>query len=120
MLPTMDVESEWIVESRMWSFPTLQRGDLVTFTSPLDPTRLVCKRLIGLPGDIVCVDPTGRYAPSTEHVVVPKGHIWVSGDNMLLSRDSREHGPVPAGLIRGKFIGRVSQASSSDITLNAF
>lgn len=111
MLPTMEVEDELIVENRMVSIQSLQRGDLVTFMSPLDPTRGVCKRIIGFPGDIICVDPTGKYAPSTEHVVVPKGHIWVSGDNMSWSRDSREYGPIPVGLIKGKFIGRVSQAS---------
>lgn len=111
----MDVEGEMIIENRMVSPESLQRGDLVTFLSPLDPSRPVCKRLIGLPGDIVCVDPTGKYAPSTEHVVVPKGHIWVSGDNMDWSRDSRSYGPVPFGLIKGKFVGRVIHTSYIDV-----
>ncbi|GAW09352.1 signal peptidase I family protein [Lentinula edodes] len=57
--------------------------------------------------DVVCVDPTGLKAPSTEHVLVPKGHIWICGDNMTHSRDSRDYGPVPIALIRSKLFARV-------------
>lgn len=35
-------------------------------------------------------------------VQVPEGHVWVAGDNMSYSRDSRFFGPLPMGLIRGK------------------
>jgi inner membrane protease subunit 1 len=35
-------------------------------------------------------------------VQVPEGHVWVSGDNLPYSRDSRFHGPLPMALIRGK------------------
>jgi inner membrane protease subunit 1 len=86
---------------------TLKRGQLVTFTSPIDPGRAVCKRLAGLPGDIICVDPTGEKAASTEHVVVPRGHIWVAGDNASASRDSRDYGPVHMSLVRGTMWARV-------------
>lgn len=107
MLPTMSASGECVVERRWIDRTRLARGDLVTFISPLDPMRVVCKRLIGLPGDIICVDPTGQMAPSTEHVVVPKGHFWMSGDNAELSRDSRQYGPVPMALIKGKLVARV-------------
>ena len=33
---------------------------------------------------------------------VPPGHCWLVGDNLTISRDSRDFGPVPLGLIRGK------------------
>ncbi|KAJ6574822.1 signal peptidase I family protein [Mycena capillaripes] len=110
MLPTLANEGEVVIENR-WSHRvnpgSLQRGDLVTFRSPLDRNRIVCKRVIGFPGDIICVDPTGERAPSTEHVVVPTGHIWVMGDNAAYSRDSRHYGPVSMGLIRGKLYARI-------------
>jgi len=86
---------------------SLERGDLVTLVSPLDPSRIICKRVLGLPGDIVCVDPTGRKAPSTEHVVVPRGHVWLIGDNATHARDSRDYGPVSKALIRGKIVARI-------------
>jgi inner membrane protease subunit 1 len=111
MLPTMAESGEMVLNDRLTYtlFPSsLRRGDLLVFTSPLDPTRTVCKRIVGLPGDVVCVDPTGVFAPSTEHVIVPQGHVWVVGDNMAYSRDSRMYGPVPMGLIKGRLIARVS------------
>ena len=39
-----------------------------------------------------------------EHTVVPKGHVWLLGDNPDESIDSRHYGPVPIGLIQGKAI----------------
>jgi len=36
---------------------------------------------------------------------IPKGHCWVEGDNAHLSRDSRDFGPVPLGLINGVVVG---------------
>lgn len=38
---------------------------------------------------------------------VPKGHVWVQGDNIYASRDSRQFGPVPYGLIQGRIFCRV-------------
>lgn len=115
MVPTMAVTGEWVLETRWISAKKLSRGDLVTYVSPLDPSRVVCKRLIGLPGDVVCVDPTGTAAPSTEHVVIPKGHVWLAGDNAEASRDSRTYGPVSMSLIKGKLVARVSNSTYSRV-----
>lgn len=111
MIPTLGVSGEYALENRFTPrfFPDrIKRGDLVVLKSPIMPERIVCKRILGLPGDIVCVDPTGEYAPSTEHVVVPIGHMWISGDNAPLSRDSRVYGPVSMSLIESKLLLRVS------------
>lgn len=111
MEPTIGDRGECVIEDRLsytlFGRP-IARGDLVTLRSPLDPYRMVCKRVLGLAGDVVCVDPTGQFAPSTEHVIVPRGHIWISGDNAAMSRDSRTYGPVSVGLITGKIYARVS------------
>jgi inner membrane protease subunit 1 len=104
MLPTIEVDHDVILEVRLpftLGWANVQRGALITYESPIVPGRKVCKRVVGLPGDIVCVDPTGKLAPSTEHVVVPRGHVWVAGDNAALSRDSRHHGPLPLTLVGG-------------------
>ena len=35
---------------------------------------------------------------------MPQGHCWVVGDNLSVSRDSRDYGPVPIGLVTGKVL----------------
>jgi len=38
-------------------------------------------------------------------IQVPEGHVWVEGDNLGWSRDSRFFGPVPMALIKGRSSG---------------
>lgn len=38
---------------------------------------------------------------------MPEGHCWVVGDNLPSSLDSRDHGPIPLALIRGKAVLRI-------------
>jgi len=121
MLPTLANSGEVVVENILFyrTHPeNIKRGDLVTFRSPLDASRIICKRVIGLPGDTICVDPTGEKAPPTEHVIIPKGHFWISGDNAAYSRDSRDYGPVPAALVRGKLVARIWPPSAFTIFQN--
>lgn len=35
-------------------------------------------------------------------IIVPKGHVWLEGDNSDNSMDSRYYGPVPMGLIQSR------------------
>jgi inner membrane protease subunit 1 len=110
MLPTLAESGEIVIEDRLTyrlNPGSVARGDLITLRSPIDPSRIICKRVLGLPGDVICVDPTGEKAPSTQHVVIPKGHIWISGDNAAFSRDSRDYGPVSMALIQAKLLARV-------------
>jgi len=79
-----------------------------------------CKRVIGMPGDYVLRDPhlsssvggapvsgiqeevTDAVREEPVMVQVPEGHVWVAGDNLSYSRDSRFYGPVPMALIQGR------------------
>ncbi|KAF5313293.1 hypothetical protein D9619_003039 [Psilocybe cf. subviscida] len=110
MLPTFAVWGDVILEDKITYalFPEkLARGDVILLESPLERGHKICKRVLGLPGDIVCVDPTGHYAPSNQHVIIPKGHIWIVGDNASMSRDSRLYGPVPMALIKARVLARI-------------
>lgn len=40
-------------------------------------------------------------------IVVPKGHVWLEGDNFQNSSDSRLYGPVPMGLVKSRVICRL-------------
>lgn len=40
-------------------------------------------------------------------VIVPKGHVWIEGDNVENSSDSRYYGPIPQGLIKSRAVLRL-------------
>ena len=81
------------------------------------PGDILIKRVIGIPGDdVACCDAEGRVtvngvplneqsylypgsAPSLTrfNIVVPKGRLWVMGDNRFYSDDSRDHQDDPGG-----------------------
>lgn len=33
---------------------------------------------------------------------VPKGHVWIEGDNKYNTKDSRKFGPIPYALLQGR------------------
>lgn len=79
--------------------PYVARGDVVIFSSP-EHGLAVCKRVLALPGDSV------RRSPS-ETFQLPPGYVWVQGDNLPLSHDSRSYGPLPIALIDGRVLGKL-------------
>ncbi|KAF1976698.1 LexA/Signal peptidase [Bimuria novae-zelandiae CBS 107.79] len=78
------------------------RGDIITFWKPHRRGEISIKRVIGVEGDTVY--PHRGYACDEEKgkVVVPRGHVWVEGDNWRRSYDSCDFGPVSLGLVDGK------------------
>ncbi|WFD04269.1 hypothetical protein MOBT1_002974 [Malassezia obtusa] len=108
----------------------LKLGDMVVATSPADPSRTVCKRILGMGGDTILVDPrdvaSGLTDAAVAHhelarhlegphglhhtkriVTIPKGHVWLAGDNLANSTDSRHYGPVPLALVKGRVVARL-------------
>jgi hypothetical protein len=53
-------------------------------------------------------------------IQVPDGHCWMEGDNLPWSKDSRDYGPVPLGLIKGKVVARIQPFRSAKWIRNAF
>lgn len=47
-------------------------------------------------------DEEGEEWEEPEMIQVPEGHVWLEGDNLGWSRDSRVYGPVPMALIMGR------------------
>lgn len=108
-----------------WKSP--QRGDVVVFIYPLEPDKDFIKRVIGVEGDTVSIvnkklyingveapDPHAVYRNNSillgdlqnldnfGPVSVPKGNLFVLGDNRDRSYDSRFWGFVPLKDVLGK------------------
>ncbi|TNN55134.1 Mitochondrial inner membrane protease subunit 1 [Liparis tanakae] len=78
----------------------IQKGDIIIAKSPFDPNMNICKRVMGLEGDKVCTSSPSDLFKA--HTYVPKGQVWLEGDNLRNSNDSRSYGPIPYALIRGR------------------
>uniref|UniRef100_A0A7S2XZ43 Peptidase S26 domain-containing protein n=1 Tax=Fibrocapsa japonica TaxID=94617 RepID=A0A7S2XZ43_9STRA len=108
MEPTMDTNGEVVLQEKLsaWLFQSLQIGDVVISTSPSNLNVTVCKRIRAMPGDLVMpVKRGGRHFSRWQQV--PEGHVWLQGDNPQNSTDSRDYGPVPLGLIKGRVFAKV-------------
>ena len=74
-------------------------GDIVVARSPTDPHKIVCKRIVGTPGE--------KIKMNFSYVIVPEGHVWLEGDNKHDSVDSRTYGAVPQALILSRAFCRI-------------
>lgn len=103
---------------------TLARGDIIGFKSPEDPAVPYVMRLIAFEGESVEIkDETvyinakkikspiiqnikyvsiGKFGLEGEPYIVPKGSVFVLGDNSNNSRDCRFYGAIPKSDIVGK------------------
>jgi len=107
-----------------WRFPAVRQpkpGDIVIFKYPIDGKTDYIKRCIAVEGQTVEVRGKklfidgkeqkedyakfiygNRARPDYGPYVVPKGHIFVLGDNRDNSYDSRFWGPLNKKFLRGK------------------
>lgn len=120
MQPTLNDGDRIIFDKR---FGKLERGDIIVFHYPPDPSTSYIKRIIGLPGETIemregkvfinggAIDepylkPDLLSLDTMPLVKIPDQHYFVMGDNRRNSSDSRYWGTVPRNLIYGKFIAR--------------
>ncbi|HEY2924952.1 MAG TPA: signal peptidase I [Candidatus Eisenbacteria bacterium] len=113
-----------------YRFPAIRqphRGDIIVFRYPDDPSRDFIKRCVAVEGQtieirdkVLYLDGKAQIEPYVTHTderiiprgtngrdnfgptVVPKGHIFMMGDNRDNSHDSRFWGPLPLNLVKGK------------------
>ncbi|XP_021050197.1 mitochondrial inner membrane protease subunit 1 isoform X1 [Mus pahari] len=105
MEPTIQNSDIVFAENLSRHFYGIQRGDIVIAKSPSDPKSNICKRVIGLEGDkILSTSPSDVFKSRS---YVPTGHVWLEGDNLQNSTDSRYYGPIPYGLIRGRIFFKI-------------
>ena len=119
MRPTLESEERLVVNKFIYRFRPPEKGEVLVFQYPRDPSRDFIKRVIAAPGDTIEIR-AGRVLVNdqllTEDYIlektrseypkstVPEGHVFVMGDNRNNSEDSRfaDVGFVPYDLIKGK------------------
>lgn len=122
-----------------------ERGDVVIFTHHeasgfgTSGNRQLIKRVVALPGERVVIKdgvlkvfnsqnpdgfepdhtlPYGSVIGETTgdvDIVIPKGRVYVCGDNRSNSLDSRSFGPISADDIVGKLLFRVFPLNKADL-----
>ncbi|XP_046665233.1 mitochondrial inner membrane protease subunit 1 [Homalodisca vitripennis] len=97
MEPTLFTNDTILTEHVSPKLNNIKKGDIVVARSPTNPKQFICKRVTGVEGDKMCPGFISQ-------VVVPRGHVWLEGDNRNNSSDSRNYGPVPVGLLRGRVL----------------
>lgn len=105
MQPTFNVRGDVLFTEYL--SPRLKRiksGDVIVAVKPTDPRVMVLKRIRGMGGETIWVHPKNEAHPV--QITVPDGHVWLEGDNAAQSTDSREYGPVPMALVRGRVVLR--------------
>ena len=121
MLPQLVDEQRIFVNKFVYRLDSIERGDVVVFKLPDDPSRSYIKRVVGLPGEtvevrrgLVYVDgrfideehvpPSYRDYTSYPSVTVPPDEYYVLGDHRNTSKDSRAWGTVSRTYITGKAV----------------
>ena len=84
-------------------FKELKVNDIVILSAPEDPKKIICKRIKALEGEEINYSGDSFLSQfgisSFVKDFVPQGHVWLEGDNLNNSLDSRNFGPVPIGLV---------------------
>jgi signal peptidase I len=129
MMPTLQNNNQLIVNKLVYDLGQPQYGDIIIFHAT--PTQDFVKRVIGLPGDTIVYKNdqlyrNGKKIPEpylnvykkqltsgeftndfsliklTGKLKVPKGKLWVMGDNRPISEDSRMIGFIDENKVVGK------------------
>eukprot|EP00195_Chlamydomonas_chlamydogama_P015273 CAMPEP_0202893102 /NCGR_PEP_ID=MMETSP1392-20130828/2743_1 /ASSEMBLY_ACC=CAM_ASM_000868 /TAXON_ID=225041 /ORGANISM="Chlamydomonas chlamydogama, Strain SAG 11-48b" /LENGTH=117 /DNA_ID=CAMNT_0049577305 /DNA_START=191 /DNA_END=541 /DNA_ORIENTATION=- len=107
MFPTFAGHGDIVlVEAICKQIDGIKPGDVVICTRPVNPAENIIKRVTAVAGEEVVVYPDRDHA-EIRKVEVPAGHVWVQGDNLVHSLDSRQYGPVPLALLKGRVIFQV-------------
>lgn len=125
MEPNFHDHEYLIIDEISYRFRPIERGDIVVFRYPRDPSQFFIKRVIGLPGETMVVRdggvmvinesyPSGIVLDESVYLepeTVTRGDIsvtlsadqyYVLGDNRGASLDSRTFGPIERSSIVGR------------------
>jgi len=121
MMPSLVDQERIFVNKFVYRLEPIERGDIVVFRYPYDPSKSYIKRVIGMAGDRIRIDGGQVYvngetldesyvpaeytdARTFPEAVVPANSYYVLGDHRSMSDDSRNFGPVNQSFIYGKAV----------------
>ncbi len=121
MMPSLEDQERIFVNKFVYRLEPIERGDIVVFRYPRDPSKSYIKRVIGMAGDRIRIDggqvyvngqaldesyvpPEYTDSRSYPETVVPAHSYFVLGDHRSMSNDSRDFGSVNQSFIYGKAV----------------
>ena len=121
MMPSLEDQERIFVNKFVYRLEPIERGDIVVFKYPRDPSKSYIKRVIGVAGDHIRIDGGQVYvhdqaldedyvpaeytdSRSYPESIVPPHSYFVLGDHRSMSNDSRDFGSVNQGFIYGKAV----------------
>ena len=121
MMPSLEDQERIFVNKFVYRLEPIERGDIVVFRYPRDPSKSYIKRVIGMAGDRIRIDggqvyvndqaldedyvpPAYTDSRSYPETTVPPRVFFVLGDHRSMSNDSRDFGPVNQSFIYGKAV----------------
>lgn len=131
MIPAFS-DGDWLVVDELsYNFREPERGEIVIFRFPKNPSKFFIKRIVGLPGETLEIKEDaifitsggitekldepyvkGRTVGSTS-VTLSGSEYFVLGDNRVASSDSRVWGPLPLDLVVGRVLLRFFPLTTS-------
>src|ERR1700720_2700072 len=121
MMPSLEDQERIFVNKFVYRLEPIQRGDIVVFRYPRDPSKSFIKRVIGLAGDHIKIEAgqvflNGNlldedYVPrvyaderSYQEIAVPPNSYFVLGGHRSMSNVSRDFGAVNLRYLYGKAV----------------
>src|SRR5579859_4679199 len=121
MMPSLDDQERIFVNKFVYRLEPSERGDIVVFREPRDPSKSYIRHVIGMAGDRIRIDggqvyvneqaldedyvpPAYSDSRSYPEITVPPNSFFVLGDHRSMSNDSRDFGPVNQSFIYGKAV----------------
>jgi signal peptidase I len=121
MMPGLADQERIFINKFAYRLGPIERGDVIVFQYPEDPSKNYIKRVVGMPGDeieivrgVVFVNGNRLEEPyvpkpfrderSMGEVTIRPGSYFVLGDHRNLSSDSRDFGTVGREAIFGKAV----------------
>ncbi|MFH0803645.1 MAG: signal peptidase I, partial [Candidatus Tagabacteria bacterium] len=95
MVPSFESGDYLIIDEISYQFRQPEKGEVIVFRYPQNPSQFFIKRVAGLPGETI------------NNTNLTSDEYYVLGDNTFASSDSRYWGPVKKDLIIGRAILRL-------------